>query len=357
VDKKRWGLRPERQRMDTHDLRKNNEISDLMTLKNFDLSAGLDSLNPAFASLAMRAGWNKKEASLWQEPRVSFKSTHWKWTEAQAGLDAAAPLISTELAERRNLFLVNPIEGNHYATLRTLVSAYQMIRPGEQARSHRHSPNALRLVLEVGPDVYTVVDGERLDMKINDVVLTPGKMWHGHANDGPSDAYWIDFLDVPLVQMLEPMFMEHWPQGFQEPDRANQSKELCFPWAQVEARLLAQMAESQGGKIARVVLDAPSLLTMELAMTMLAPGASTSNHRSTENQIVAVVEGHGETCVGGQTFRWERGDVLALPGWLPVQHFAKGVRSTLFSVSDARMQERLGFLRTEDMSGVLAHGQ
>ena len=328
-----------------------------MTLKKIDISGGLDSLNPAFARLAMRAGWNKKEASLWKEPRVSFKSTHWKWAEAQAGLDAAAPLISTELAERRNLFLVNPIEGNHYATLRTLVSAYQMIRPGERARSHRHSPNALRLVLDVGPSVYTVVDGERLDMKKNDVVLTPGNMWHGHANDGPSDAYWIDFLDVPLVQMLEPMFMEHWPQGYQEPERANESKDLCFPWAEVEPKLLAKMAVCQGGKMAHVVLDAPNLPTMELAMTMLTPGASTANRRSTETQIVAVVEGHGETCVGGQTFTWTRGDVLALPGWLPVQHFSKGARSTLFSVSDARMQERLGLLRVEDMSGGLVDGK
>jgi gentisate 1,2-dioxygenase len=328
-----------------------------MTLKKFDISAGLDSLNPEFESLSMRAGWNKKEASLWQEPRVSFKSAHWKWAEAQAGLDAAAPLISTELAERRNLFLVNPVEGNHYATLRTLVCAYQMICPGERARSHHHSPNALRLVLEVGPDVYTVVNGERLDMKKNDVVLTLGNMWHGHANDGPINAYWIDFLDVPLVQMLEPMFMAHWPQGFQEPDRANQSKDLCFAWEEVEKQLLAKMAECQNGKMARVVLDAPNLLTMELSMTMLAPGASTLNHRSTENQIVAVVEGNGETCVGGQTLTWTRGDVLALPGWLPVQHFAKDARSTLFSVSDARMQARLGFLRVENMSGVLVHGQ
>ena len=327
-----------------------------MTQLSFDLSDGLDGLNPAFHRLAMRAGWNKKEPSLWAEPRVSFRPTHWDWATARAGLHAAAPLISTELAERRNLFLVNPVEGNHYATLRTLVSAYQMIRPRERARSHRHSPNALRLVLEAGPDVFTVVDGERLDMKPGDVVLTPGNMWHGHANDGPDDAYWIDFLDVPLVHLLEPMFMEHWPQGFQDPDRANESEGLCLPWADNEARLLAAMAHGKGGT-ARIVLDAPSLPTMELAMTMLEPGASTANRRSTENQIVAVVEGSGQTRVGMQVFRWSRGDVMALPGWLPVQHQADDARATLFSVSDARTQERLGFLRVEEIAAAAAHGE
>lgn len=325
-----------------------------MTQKIFDLSGGLDGLNPAFQGLAMRAGWNKKEPSLWAEPRVSYKPAHWSWAKARAGLHAAAPLISTELAERRNLFLVNPIEGNHYATLRTLVSAYQMIRPAERARSHRHSPNALRLVLEAEPDVYTVVNGERLDMKPNDVVLTPGNMWHGHANDGAGDAYWIDFLDVPLVQLLEPMFMEHWPQGFQDPDRANESRELCFPWVENEARLLEAMKDGPAGRSGRIVLDAPTLPTMELSMTMLEAGAATANWRSTENQIVAVVEGSGETMVGAEVFRWSRGDVLALPGWLPVRHQAGAARATLFSVSDARMQERLGFLRAEAVAETTA---
>ena len=29
----------------------------------------------------------------------------------------------------------------------------------------------------------------------------------------------VDFLDVPLVHLLEPMFLENWPDGFQTPDR------------------------------------------------------------------------------------------------------------------------------------------
>jgi hypothetical protein len=101
----------------------------------------------------------------------------WRWAAARAGLDAAGRLIDAEQAERRNLFMVNPIEGNHYATLRTLVSAYQMLLPGEKARTHRHSPNALRLVLDVGDNCYTIVDGVRIDMEPGDVLLTPTRLY------------------------------------------------------------------------------------------------------------------------------------------------------------------------------------
>ena len=69
--------------------------------------------------------------------------------------------MPVEQAERRNLIMVNPIAGNLYATSRNLVSAYQMVKAGEKARSHRHTAAALRLVIEAKPGTYTVVDGAR----------------------------------------------------------------------------------------------------------------------------------------------------------------------------------------------------
>jgi gentisate 1,2-dioxygenase len=45
----------------------------------------------------------------------------------------------------RATFVVNPATGNTYATTRNIVGAYQMIQPGETARS---TPAALRLVLD-----------------------------------------------------------------------------------------------------------------------------------------------------------------------------------------------------------------
>ena len=88
-------------------------------------------------------GLGQAAPSLWAEPKKSFQPFVWSYAQAKGALDAAGRLINTELAERRNLILQNPAEG--YATSRTIVAAYQMIMPGEKARSHRHTPNALRL--------------------------------------------------------------------------------------------------------------------------------------------------------------------------------------------------------------------
>jgi gentisate 1,2-dioxygenase len=126
-----------------------NEDSPMTGICALANAADLDDLRRQLDPLDFMAGWNKHEPSLWKEPRTDFKPALWRWAAAKAGLDAAGRLIDAEQAERRNLFMVNPIEGNHYATLRTLVSAYQMLLPGEKARTHRHSPNALRLVLDV----------------------------------------------------------------------------------------------------------------------------------------------------------------------------------------------------------------
>jgi gentisate 1,2-dioxygenase len=311
----------------------------------FDQVSDLASLNTVLEGLEMRAGWNKKEPSLWAQPRTAFVPAQWKWSDARRGLFIASGMISTELAERRNLFMVNPIEGNHYATLRTLVSAYQMIRSGETARSHRHSPHALRLILETTSGAFTVVNGERLDMAANDVVLTPGGYWHGHGNDGKDDAYWIDFLDVPLVQLLEPMFFEEYPGGFEQADRANVSSDMVFRWSDIQPQLAARMAETGGAGTATLVLDsAAAMPSTELSMTALSGGSQSARMQSTDNQIIAVVEGAGSSTVGDRTFTWSRGDVLAVPGWAPVRHSASE-DSVLFRVSDALAQRKLGYYR------------
>src|SRR5262249_55736239 len=115
-------------------------------------------------SMSLLPGWKRTQPAIWPTPRPKFKPAIWYFEKAKKALQAAGQFVSTEQAERRNLIMVNPIEGNTYATSRNLVAAYQMIMPGERARTHRHSPSALRLIVDVGPDTYTVVDGARIDM-------------------------------------------------------------------------------------------------------------------------------------------------------------------------------------------------
>lgn len=325
-------------------------------MKDLTSAADLTALDAALAPRSMMAGWSKLEPSLWPEPRPQHAPAAWRYADARAGLDSAGRMISAEQAERRNLFLVNPVEGNHYPTVRSLVSAYQMILPGERARSHRHTPNALRLVMDVALGTYTVVDGVRIDMEPGDVLLTPGWCWHGHGNDGAEPGYWIDYLDVPLVHLLEPMFLEWWTEtdGFQEPTSSTRDSEFVFTWTETRERLDATSPDEHGR--VRIELGAgvadgvPAMPTTALFMEDVAPGARIDTLRSTASQIVTCVSGSGVTTVGEETIAWSRGDVLAIPSWTWYRHEAE-TDAVLFTVSDEPVQSKLGFLREETAAG------
>jgi gentisate 1,2-dioxygenase len=294
------------------------------------------------SDVGMGPGWNKPEPSLWPAPRKTFQPAHWSYTVAKAALDAAGPLISTELAERRNLILANPIPGNTYGTARTLVAAYQMVLPHETARSHRHTPNALRLVVDAAPGTYTIVQGKKIPMLPGDVLLTPNWLWHGHANDSDHNAYWIDVLDAPLVQLLEPMFLEHFPEGIEKPDAVDGGSPMRFPFAQTR-ELLDATAPAQDGSI-EVQLGNPALDTIALFVRRFKRGDRSAPVQSTANNIYAVIEGEGVTTIDGQPFAWQRGDVFVAPGWRKHTHEAKS-DAHLLRVTDEPVMEKFRWLR------------
>src|SRR5262245_38946303 len=99
-----------------------------------------------------------------------FVPAHWRYADAKPALQAAARLVTADAAERRTFGARNPGVGNEFATVRTLICAYQTLLPGEVARSHRHTPHALRVLLEAR-QTYSVVDGERTPMESGDIVL------------------------------------------------------------------------------------------------------------------------------------------------------------------------------------------
>lgn len=303
----------------------------------------LQALYPQLDRLAIGAGWNKREPAIWPAPRRNFVPHRWHFRDAQAAFDAAGRLVSTEQAERRNLILVNPIEGNAYATLRTMVVAYQSILPGETARSHRHSPNALRLVLDAGEGAFTTVDARKIPMHDGDVVLTPSWCWHGHGHDGARPAVWVDYLDVPLVQLLEPMFFEEHPDRIQQPIATAPDSSHIFSFADAQARLRSAAPDAHFGR--SIELGAPALDTLGLHMMALGAGEETAALTTTANNVYTVVQGRGQSTIDGESFAWERGDVIAVPAWRAHRHHA-ATDSILFRVTDAPVMTKLGLLRT-----------
>jgi gentisate 1,2-dioxygenase len=314
-------------------------------------SGTLEELYGKLENVGIAPGWNKKVASLWPTPKKNFLPAHWKYEQARGALDAAGRLINTELAERRNLILYNPASDASYGTVRTMVAAYQMIMPGEWARSHRHTPNALRLILDSDPGTYTEVDGVKIAMEPGDVLLTPNWSSHGHGNNSRSCAYWLDFLDVPLVQLLEPMFFE--PAEEEGADEASsdaaptKDSPFVFPMSETLKRLDAAAAEPNGPFATHVELGNPAMDTIGLHMMRLAPRLKTALHRSTTNNIYAIVKGTGATTVDGERFEWSRGDVIAAPAWRPHQHEA-AEEALMLRVTDEPVMQRLGFYRMED---------
>lgn len=309
----------------------------------------LEAINEEVREASLLPGWARRPGgpSMWAEPRTDLLSAHWSYAAARDLLSRSAPLLSMEQTERRNVILVNPAHENHYPTLLTQVLAYQMILPYEHARTHRHSPHAGRLVIEADEGTYTVVDGAKVPMHAGDVVLTPGWSWHGHGHDGTTPAFWLDFLDVPLVQLLHPMFFEPFPDEWQAPDAdAATPTALIFAWADTSARLDAATPDREGAHGRRVELGSPALPTIGLHMERLEPAANTTPLRTTANREFCVVDGAGETIVGDQTFSWAKGDVVAVPAWTFASHRAEG-GATLFEMSDEPLMRYCGYLRRE----------
>lgn len=299
-------------------------------------------LYPLLNALRMTPGWNKLKPSLWPEPKTKFEPLHWQYAVAHAALDQAGQWIGTELAERRNFLLFNPVEDNEYDTVRSLVAAYQMIKPGEHARAHRHSPNAMRLIVDAEPGCYTVVDGVKLPMRTGDILLTPGNCWHSHSNEGIANAYWIDVLDVPLVHLLEPMFFS----GRHEcaPAVSDEPKSHPFYFPQ-EALASASCDLSANTGIARLVLDTQAhIRTMEICHLRMEAGARHDFGRNTANRIFAVVSGSGEAQVDDRKIDWSRGDVLAVPAW-KLHSLSTEQGAVLVEISDAPVMRMLGLYR------------
>src|SRR5215510_11796904 len=99
------------------------------------------------------------------KPSRSTLPVRWRYRDIRPQLLRAGELTPIEKAERRVLVLCNPGLGieNMKATP-TIYIGLQLILPGEVAPNHRHTPSAVRFVVE-GQGAFTLVDGEKLPME------------------------------------------------------------------------------------------------------------------------------------------------------------------------------------------------
>lgn len=298
----------------------------------------------------------------------------WHYDEVRDFILEGADVISAEEAERRVLVFENPALPGEARAADTLFAGMQMIMPGEVAPAHRHSPAALRFLIE-GHGAYTAINGEKAYMEPGDLVLTPSWVWHDHGHEGSEPVVWLDGLDMPLVRYLGPVFLdpypEHrFPQGYPAGDnQARYGKNMLpigahfdsqnspvfhYPFAETRAAL-ARLAESDdldpqhGIKLEYVnpANGGPCMPTLGCYMQLLPKGFKTAPYRSTANWIYAVAEGTGRSVVGDKTFEWGPRDTFVVPGWQPHHHEADS-DAYLFSYTDRPVQEKLGLYREEN---------
>lgn len=92
--------------------------------------------------------WNSGGPPSAPEPHTKHIPAVWHYEDTKSLLIRAAELVDAKEAERRALLMINPGPRQSPFTCDTLLAAHQMILPGEQAICHRHTPFAVRFLVE-----------------------------------------------------------------------------------------------------------------------------------------------------------------------------------------------------------------
>jgi len=308
------------------------------------------------------------------KPTRNTRPTLWKYSDVRPALLRAGDLAPIEKAERRVLVLCNPGLGleNMQATPSIYVGL-QLILPGETAPNHKHTPMAVRFVIE-GEGGYTVVQGEKLPMAKGDLILTPPGMWHQHGHEGTEPVVWLDALDLPIVYGLEASYcIEGAPQSVSDPHNASTVRFrqggvvpyaslapkradyplLRYPWKEVRQTLSGLAAVTPREELVHVAYVNPEtgqecMATLGFSAMMLRPGEEVRMKRRSASAVFHVVEGSGTATVDGIAMPFAESDTFASPTHAEIRlsNASGKAPAFLFMVDDAPLQRKLGFYET-----------
>lgn len=341
----------------------------------------LEALYRDLAAADLRPLWTITEQLLTPTPQP--KSIPWLWSAATMKPLArrAIQLVPVERGgERRVLSLQNPGLGGRPYAAGSLWGALQCLGPRETAPAHRHTPGAIRWVLE-GEGVWTTVNGDACDMRPGDLVLTPSWNWHDHVNGGDSEMFWFDGLDLPMIEAFDAVFFEEYPgpgENQPEPAEHNVSERthadgtryvegavtgplsqapsplLVYRWADAEAELDRRAAATDDALVALEYVNpttgASVLPTLGCAVHRVRAGGHSAPVRRTGNSVYVAFQGTGSTVIDGQRFDWGPGDMFVAPSWSAVEHTA-AEQAALFVLTDAPVLRALGIYREQLLPG------
>ncbi len=301
-------------------------------------------------------------------PTRKTQAIHWPYAALRPLLLKAGELTPIEKAERRVLVLANP--GHGLEKMQASAAMYlgmQLLLPGELAPAHRHTPNAVRMVVE-GEGAWTLVDGEKCPMRRGDLILTPTGLWHEHGHDGDQPVMWLDVLDLPLVYYVEASYHLEGPsqsvksgQGahayargglvptpvFERSGKAYPM--LRYPWVEARAALVtlaADQAELEAVQLTYVNPetggDAQNILGYYALM--LRPGQLLKLPVRSPAMVFHVIEGCIDVTVEAQSFTLLEADTCCAPGYSAVslRNASSDQPAFIFIADESPLHRKLG---------------
>jgi len=341
----------------------------------------LDELYRGFERELLVPLWTEIGDLMPDSPRPAALPHVWRWQNLLELARRSGELVPVGRGgERRAIALANPGLGGAPFVTPTLWAAIQYLNPREDAPVHRHTQHAFRFVIE-GEGVWTVVDGDPVAMRRGDFLLTPGWRFHGHHNRSDTPMAWLDGLDIPFSHYIGSTFFELGPDAVDDhstPGRSRAERLWAHPglrpvsqtspttsspiaayrWEHTDAALadqLALAAEGHPGVVepghAAVRFTNPTtggdvMPTIRAEMHRLAAGTRTATRREVGSAVWQVFDGTGSVRVGDREWPVHRGDVVAVPSWVPLTIVADGGLD-LFRFADTPIFERLHADRAE----------
>ena len=307
-------------------------------------------------------------------PTRQTTATHWPYETIKPLLLQAGELTPIEKAERRVLVLANP--GHGLEKMQASPAIYlgmQLLLPGEWAPSHRHTPNAVRMVVE-GEGAWTTVDGEKCMMSRGDLILTPTGLWHEHGHDGQEPVVWLDVLDLPLVYYMEASYHINGDRQNQIVGRGDRAYArggvlptpvfqrtnkrypmLRYSWVDVKAALESLAADRPDLEAIQVTYvnpetgeDAENILGFYALM--LRPGQTLSLPARSPAQVFHQIEGSVEMTVQSQVFALAQADTCCAPGYTAVRlrNGSTEQAAFVFIADEAPLHRKLGVYEVRD---------
>ena len=302
-------------------------------------------------------------------PARRTQATAWAYQAVRPLLMRAGELTPIEKAERRVLVLANP--GHGLEKMQASAAMYlglQLLIPGEWAPAHRHTPNAVRMVVE-GEGAWTTVDGQKCPMSRGDLILTPTGLWHEHGHDGTEPVVWLDVLDLPLMYYTETSYVvggnrqagqtssseRAYARGGVVPSpvfgRGDKAYPLLrYPWSDARAALVSLATDRPDQQAVQVEYvnpetGGPAQNILGFYALMLRPGQVLRLPARSPAMVFHTIEGGATLRTDdGQAFHLAAADTACVPGYsgVTLTNASATEPAFLFLADESPLHRKLG---------------